>query len=62
MYNVWSYCVVTMYVTETMFLEYVMLHLLCGYNLCSRNNFSRVYNVAFVVWCQVMTQISYLPL
>ena len=37
------------YITETIFLKYIMLQLLCGYNLCNRNNVSRVYNVAPIV-------------
>jgi len=43
-----------MYVTETMFLEYVMLQLLCSYNLCNGNNVSRECNVTAIVWLQFM--------
>jgi hypothetical protein len=46
--------VVTIYVTETIFVEHITLQLLCGYNLCNRKNVSRVYNVADIVWLQFM--------
>jgi hypothetical protein len=40
-----------------MFLEYIVLQLLRGLNLCNRNNVSRVYNVATIVWFQFMTHV-----
>jgi len=46
--------VVTIDVTETMFLEYMMLQILCGYKLYNRNNVPRLYNVAAIVWLQIM--------
>jgi len=46
--------VITIYVKETMYLEYIMLKLLCGYNLYNRTNVPRVYNVAAIVWLQLM--------
>ena len=40
-----------------MFLEYIMLQLLCGYNLCNGNNVPRVYNVEANVWLHFMAQL-----